>query len=290
MKTRYILPSLLAVAASAYAGEPVEQPDTLFMAQSPDRIVITENAQGLSVEALTDSVTSSFKVDYPENSVVKSSQNSWTAYRNRTMVVDITALGGIHFGFDGMVGHDRMGSQMGKSFEIGIDNLLAGQFHFNHGRDKITIGLGINWRNYRMTGSQTRFVTDDTMMTTGPYPEGCEGKCSFIKMFSLGFPVMYAHSFPFKVVGNDPFTVHFGAILNWNSHASLQTRWLEADGTEAKYSNNHIGQRKFTVDIYASFSIARSTKVYFKFCPQTFFESGRGPEFRTFSTGITLFW
>lgn len=298
MKLSYILTAAIILATSVpvlSAQNSVENPDTLMIVQNPDRVIVREDSHQFTVEAVTNSADGeeqieTFVLEYPKNSVVKSSQRFVLPFGERhNNGLVISALGGLHFGFDGVAGHDRIATEMGKSFEIGISNVLAVRYAFNPNND-FGVGVGVNWRNYRMTGTQTCMTVNDGYLVQVPYDQDIEGKYSRIKVFSVGFPITYSHQFPFRAIGKANFSVRVGVILNWNSHASLATRWIDEQGRRATYTTDHIGHRKFTVDGYIECGIAPATSIYFKCSPQTLFDKGRGPQFHTFSTGISFFW
>lgn len=288
MKLHTILLALLPISVSA-----AELSDTVFTHKGNSQVTIIESAEGLTVktEGLPgENTPRTFTIDYPRDGVVKSKQSIKNPLKFNGLgdgQNNVMLLNGLHFGFCGLGGHDRPDIQMGKSFEIGIENLILYQRKLAN-CTALNIGMGINWRNYRITGTQTRFILDNGNITQGAYPEGCEGKYSHIKVFSLGFPITWYQTYPVSIFGKTDMATSLGVILNWNSHASLSTRYNTPDGIRAEYFNEHLGQRKFSVDLYAAVKIASHTGLYFKYSPQTLFKQGRGPACRTFSTGITF--
>lgn len=295
---KYILAAIAAVASAAcFAQSQATEPaDTILAVKNADKVIITENASGVDVNisglAGDPDFHTTSHIGYADNGVVKSSQN----FAMPLGVISssesnyIGAPSGLHFGFCGAVdAPDAMNTQMGKSFEVGIDEILFyGRFLDKAHHHYITVGVGVNWRNYRMTG-ENRFVVNEGNVSVEGYPEGVDGKFSRIKMFSLGFPVMYHYDSPIKGIGNSHLGFQIGAVLNWNSHASMLTQWEQPDGTKVKEKTDRVGQRKFTVDLKFAVRLAPAVGIYFKYCPMDMFKSSTSsPRFQTISTGLIV--
>lgn len=77
-----------------------------------------------------------------------------------------------------------------------------------------------------MTGKQ-RFIKEGSNLVLGSYPEGADIQFSRIKIFSWSVPMMISHKFK-NGLGFD-----LGAIINFNTHASLKTRY-KLDGNPIK--------------------------------------------------------
>lgn len=300
----YILAASIALmsacgisAATIVDDDTTTQPvDTVLCVKNANCVVITENPGGVSVDVKgieSDSTfQTSYSLPYEANSVIKSRQSfamplGLKVNRCNDMIGSIQ---GLHFGFTGAVDAPAaMNTQMGKSFEIGIDNLLFYAHRFGpSNRNVVQVGMGINWRNYRMTGENRFDLVDGITVITG-YPEDTEGKFSRIKVFSLTFPISYTYYSPVKALGNSHLGFKLAAILNWNSHASMLTQYELADGTKVKENYDRIGQRKFSIDVMLGVQVAPAIGLYFKYSPYDLFKSDTAsPKFRTISTGITI--
>ena len=175
---------------------------------------------------------------------------------------------------------EGMDMDMGASYEFSLDHLL--RFNYNVlPATSVSMGFGMTWRNYRMTG-RTRFIKDGDKLVLGAYPEGSDIKFSRLKVFSLTVPFMINQSLGRKVV----FSV--GPVVNFNTHASLKTRYT-LNGEKVKEKNNNIHQNRMTVDLMAKLRF-NSLGVYAKYSPSDMLNTDFGPKFRSFSTGITLFY
>ena len=145
----------------------------------------------------------------------------------------------------------------------------------------LSIGVACSWRNYRMTGKQ-RFIKDPgNDMSIGAYPEGADIQFSRIKVFSWSVPVMFTH----KTKNN--FSFSFGPIINFNTHASMKTRY-KLNGEKFKLTDDNIHQTPVTVDIQASFGF-NTLGFYVKYSPCKVLDTTYGPEFSALSVGIVLF-
>ena len=190
-------------------------------------------------------------------------------------------VGGFGFGVvNAIETSEGMDMDMGASYEFSLDHLL--RFNYNVlPATSVSMGFGMTWRNYRMIG-RTRFIKDGDKLVLGAYPEGSDIKFSRLKVFSLTVPFMINQSLGRKVV----FSV--GPVVNFNTHASLKTRYT-LNGEKVKEKNNNIHQNRMTVDLMAKLRF-NSLGVYAKYSPSDMLNTDFGPKFRSFSTGITLFY
>ena len=190
-------------------------------------------------------------------------------------------VGGFGFGVvNAIETSEGMDMDMGASYEFSLDHLL--RFNYNVlPATSVSMGFGMTWRNYRMTG-RTRFIKEGDKLVLGAYPEGSDIKFSRLKVFSLTVPFMINQSLGRKVV----FSV--GPVVNFNTHASLKTRYT-LNGEKVKEKNNNIHQNRMTVDLMAKLRF-NSLGVYAKYSSSDMLNTDFGPKFRSFSTGITLFY
>ncbi len=142
-------------------------------------------------------------------------------------------------------------------------------------------GIGLNWKNYRMTG-HTRFMKQDGMVMLGDYPEGADIKFSRLKVFSLTLPLMLRYDFTRKI------DFSFGPVVNFNTHASLKTRYT-LEGKKVKETAKDLHQNRVTVDVMAHFSVG-TIGIYAKYAPCKVLNTEWGPDFRGFSAGMTFYW
>lgn len=294
-----IIIAIVAIMAAATAGA-VENQDTLLNVKDCDKVIITESAHGLKVNvkgAPGDSTFSTvYALDYGDEAVVRSQQRKfglppgfrWMWSGNSDPGTESHArwecvTGALGVGFNNATGH-RLPHQMGKSFELQWLIVLGAQYKINKSSN-LTMGVGIDWRNWRYTRGDVCVVpADGGTVALGRYPEGAHTYGSRIKMFSVTVPLLYQVKLPLKVPSGHAALIA-GPVLNLNTHASVKTWWTDADGHEKSMSSNNIGQRFITVDLMAAVKFCGWASVYFKYSPQTILEAP-GLKFKSYSTGI----
>ena len=128
-----------------------------------------------------------------------------------------------------------------------------------------------------MTG-RTRFIQEGDNLVLGDYPEGAEIKFSRLKVFSLTVPLMINQS-----LGSES-----GSQRRAGHHGSLKTRYT-LGGEKVKEKSNNIHQKSMTIDLMTKLRF-KSIGMYAKYSPSDMLNTEFGPKFRSFSTGITLFY
>lgn len=296
---KYILAAAFAIMSATAvmaADDNTEPNDTVLNVDTVYRVVVTESPAGLNVElngtGADSTYTASYNVPYESNTTIKSHQNFTMPFSLRAANSRSSVVLGLnpHFGFTGAVGAPAgMDTQMGKSFEIGLGEIIGFQYCLGaHNQNILSVGMGVNWRNYRMTG-MSRFDMDNGAVVVTDYPEDVNARFSRIKVFSLTFPISYSYTTPIKAIGKTNLGFRLSGILNYNSHASMLTRYDLADGTKVKENYDRIGQNKFSIDFRLSVHIADYVNLYFTYSPYNVLKSGNGsPQFNTISTGISF--
>ena len=289
MKHIYILTALLI--STAASAQEIAKNDTILTVKNPKNIVITEDKNCVKVAIKgtdTDSTfISTYEEKFSENATITSHQMFVSPWSRDCEGTSTAISNGLMFGFVTAPGMPQtMDVEMSKSFEISWLNMVAVRFSDKAHKNFLSIGMGLDWRNYRSTKG-TRFIsTDDGGIAFDVYPDGCRPKYSRLKVFSLGFPILYKHSFKNDRHNRSKFSISAGAILNYNSHASLSSSWVNAEGNEVKESTNHIGHNKFTVDLIGIISLNSNFGIYAKYSPMDVLRDTKGPGFKTFSAGF----
>ncbi len=116
------------------------------------------------------------------------------------------------------------------------------------------------------------------------YPEEVEPRSSRIKVFSLGIPLLISQKF-----GRSGMGVTAGAILNFNTHASLKTDYRTANGNEIEEYAEGFHHRRITVDLFGCLQFWKSCGLYVRYSPQSVLQGHNSPQFRPLSAGIMLF-
>ena len=170
---------------------------------------------------------------------------------------------------------------MGQSIELELGNILTAQTPV--GRNGIVlVGLGIGWRNYRMTNQRMFAKHNDGSISVEPYPEGADPKFSRIKTFGFILPLKYCHK-----VGRGRRTFFaVGPELYYMPHASLKTRYRTEEGNQF-LKDNKLHFNKFSVGIGAEFCV-QGLGVYYKYNPFNLLDTDYGPKFSTMTVGLKV--
>lgn len=176
-------------------------------------------------------------------------------------------------------GSDPLNIDMGASYEVSVDNVVR-TFYNLAPSTSVSIGAGIRWRNYRMTGN-TRFVKEGNNLVLDNYPEGADIKFSRLKTFSISVPVMFNQAI------NHHVAISLGTVINVNTYGSLKTRYTLGDEKMVEKSKN-IHQNRTTVDFTAILRF-KQIGIYAKYSPSNVLNTEFGPKFNSYSAGISLY-
>ena len=158
-------------------------------------------------------------------------------------------------------------------------NLFSCGRKYNHGRHKLGIGLGFNWKNYRMTG-YTRFVKDGAGISLSPYPDNANIDFSRLKIFSITFPLEYKYKF------HKDFAISAAAILNWNAYGSLKTKY-ELDNRKIEECSEQIKHCPVSIALRMGLHW-KSLGAYVKYSPCNVIHCEYGPQFNGLAAGVMI--
>ena len=167
---------------------------------------------------------------------------------------------------------------MGHSMELGWLNVIGAKLNTGHGQ-RITMGVGIDWRNYKLCRG-TRYAWGDDHVWTDLYPTDATPRSSRLKVFSLTLPIILRQRLVNKV------DLMAGAIVNFNVHGSLETVY-DLDGTKITERTTRIHQVPVTADIFAGVKWS-CLGAYVRYSPCHVLRQEHAPAFTSFSTGIFL--
>ena len=166
-----------------------------------------------------------------------------------------------------------------KSWEIFATVVQLNHYMDRRSRNCISLGLGIDWKNYRMTDDMFFTKRRDGSVTVEEFPLEYEPKFSRIKVFSLTGTLRYQHNF------GDGFSIGFGPVVNFNTYASTKTRYKFL-GDKIKHVEKNIHQRPVTIDWMLNMSVA-GFPFYVKYSNDDVLKDG-GVKFRSLSFGLYL--
>lgn len=288
MKTLIILVmGILAGGMSCFAQK---SQDTIVVVNNAKKVTIekTHNSMAVKVEGTAENpeyfYSQSMKVDSTAAIITQEKNVDWdftipfvnkkSSPRSYYITKSLASIG------IGMVNavnaSDGLDVDMGASYEISLDNLLKYSYNLLPSTS-VSLGVGMSWRNYRMTG-YTRFVDEGNNLILDRYPEGAEIKFSRLKIFSITVPLMINQAIGQNVM------LSLGPVVNLNTYGSLKTRYVCND-EKIKEKSENIHQSSATVDLMAKLRFGE-IGVYAKYSPSDVLNTAFGPKFNSFSTGI----
>ena len=166
-----------------------------------------------------------------------------------------------------------------KSWEIFATIVQWDHYFERRHRNSVSLGFGIDWKNYRMTGD-TRFVkAPDGNVALEKYPLQVSPDFSRIKVFSLTVNLGFTHSF------DKDFWIGFGPVVNFNVYGSMLTEY-SMYGDDIKRKEKDIRQRPITIDWMLRLGIM-GVPFYLKYSGDNVLKDG-GVKFRSLSFGLYL--
>ena len=166
-----------------------------------------------------------------------------------------------------------------KSWEIFATIVQWDHYFERRHRNSVSLGFGIDWKNYRMTGD-TRFVkAPDGNVALENYPLQVSPDFSRIKVFSLTANLGFTHSF------DKDFWIGFGPVVNFNVYGSMLTEY-SMYGDDIERLERHIRQRPITIDWMLRLGIM-GVPFYLKYSGDNVLKDG-GVKFRSLSFGLYL--
>ena len=186
----------------------------------------------------------------------------------------------LSFGFIGGVNQaEDVSIDMGQSYEIEWGDVISSKVRVGK-KDFMRIGMGFDWRNYRVTDFKMFSKDERGIISMQNYPEGTEPKFSRIHTFSLSFPLKYYHYLNKKVY----FAV--GPELYFTPYGSLKTRYYEAD-EKRKITAGNVHQNRFSIGVGAEV-IVHHVGIYYKYNPFNVLRSSYGPKFSSMTVGLKV--
>lgn len=141
-------------------------------------------------------------------------------------------------------------------------------------------GIGVDWKNFAMTGRSAMVKDDSGKILVVPYPEKSDPKRSKLRLASVMLPIYYSCAFG-RGWG---FTV--GPELNFNAYSSIVNKYtIDGEKQNDKYKRVHCNT--FTVDLVYQLNIKNIT-LFVKYCPMPLMDKTYWPDWQYGSAGIAL--
>ena len=174
---------------------------------------------------------------------------------------------------------DHMGTSVGASIDIDWDLAYFRQ-RLKNRKHSFDFGLGLNWRRLKLTGKQHCEKTPDAILLSA-YPAGSTPDYSQLKTFGPYIPLRYNYTFAKKS------HVLLGVNLRFVTRSSIKTLYTDAAGEPVKDFHRGIHTTQFCPDIKAGIS-SHHVGFFVKYSPVSAFQKEWGPQFQTFTVGITI--
>ncbi len=284
---------ILALACAPLCGV-LATNDTVTV-EKPDRVIITETGGNMKVRVEGREGNANFLLERThksDGSIVERETDNTNFInvpfikkkRSNSSVITEGHLPTFMVGLTSALGQpDGMDVSMGASWEFGFYPVYVhGPRLGRHVR--LFSGLGVDWRNWRMTG-KTRFLKQDGDVVLAPYPESAEPDFSRIKVFSIGVPLL-AEWRP-----NNASTYSFywngGVLINVNTYGSLKTRYRLPEEGKQKEFTKRVHHVPLTADLFTSMGI-NDVGIYLRWSPCHVLQEAYAPAFTSLSVGLMI--
>ena len=277
--------------------------DSTIVIRKPNEVHITEGRGYINVEVRGREGNEAYLYSISKGSntsIMSEKSKSWdfripfvdkkiegsSSPRYKRARFSLNIINGLQFGM-GLVSATSQAPGMdinmsNAGFEFFLNNLVMWEYRPIK-NTSLTMGFGVDWRNYRMKGN-TRFIKDGTNITLGAYPEDADINFSRLKIFSLTLDLMLRQ----RLFGH--VSMAAGPVVNFNTSGTLKTRYtlVNGDNRESiKERNRNIHQNAVTVDFKGELKID-PIAFYIKYSPMNVLDTNYGPKFRSISAGAMI--
>lgn len=149
-------------------------------------------------------------------------------------------------------------------------------------RSCLALGVGVDWKNFVMTGRNSIVKVETGEIALTPYPENSIPRSSKLRLASVAMPLTYSFAF------GQGFGVTFGPVLNVNAYSSVVNKYtLDGEKQKDKYKQGHCNT--FTVGLMFQLNIKDIT-LFAKYCPYPLMDKSCWPDWQYSSMGIAMSW
>lgn len=290
--TRHII-SLITTLLTVFSGYAQEIPDSIC--QKSEQVIIKTLPDGTTTLELTGSdgttTLSNLKPDNERIIIITSDTRKNHGIKFRTSNSGWECMsGGFNIGWNFAPRHlPNAPVEAGKSWEIGWFQIAGARYKASQ-LTSVSIGVGMDWKNYKITTPDYYFSPDGNGgIDALPYPSGVEPRYSRIKIFTLSLPLMLKQKMPFRLYGTRQW-IAVGASLGYSPHGSVLTRWTDDTGRRVRLSDNKIGHRRWTWELIGILGVSNDVGVYVRYQPMSVLRGKGQPDFRSLSTGLIFFY
>lgn len=165
-----------------------------------------------------------------------------------------------------------------RSWEIGM-TLVQYDYTPKNCKTTFSIGAGLDWRNYTLSGHDMMFNKVNDVIVVGERESKMSNVSSRIHTMNIAMPLLVKQRF------SKNFAVSLGAQLNWNVYSRVNNYYEMAEH-EIKDATKDIGERPFTVDILGIVHLAKHFGIYCKYSPMSVLKKDKGPDFKSVAVGV----
>ncbi len=149
------------------------------------------------------------------------------------------------------------------------------------GHSTFSLGPGVTFRNFGLTGGNAMGLEDDGKVSIGPFPSGKVLKVSKLRVFSVNLPLLYSLNIC------DGFGFTLGPVVNFNAASSIVNKF-SVDGEKDKDKIKNVHCNLLTVDAMFQINL-KYFSIYAKYSPMNVMDKKYWPEFTTWTFGIAPF-
>jgi hypothetical protein len=190
--------------------------------------------------------------------------------------------GGLMLGWNNAPGLGQV--QMGKSLDLSWFEIVRARYVITSGTS-ISLGAGLDWRNYRITTPNSRFVENAGTVSLAGYENEVFPNNSRLKTLAINVPLMVRQDLPLHMFGERQY-VAVGASANFVVRSSILTCLHNAEGEKIKLTSRDVDYRKVNFDLVGILGITSEFGLYVKYTPMSILT---GPtSFKSFVTGIVI--
>ena len=285
MKQVILVAAIIALPSLCFASE-APNVDTLKVIDNPKQVVVSQTDEALMLHV--DGCKSNEDYNYEcrvtpkhHSLIVMEREGKDLEFRCPFMRRDTTDkkyhfqlfMSDIYFGFGGSsVGADNSGAIKQAFPQVGILNLLGLGYEFNKERSRVSLGVGFNWSWYTLHEPYYWSRTDDGVVGYVTDHTDYKGHNATLRVVSMQFPLIFNQSLGKR------WSLAAGPILNWNYYAVYNNKYSLGD-SDYSVTTRGLHQRKLSFDYIAMVSW-HGLGAYFRYAPQSVFESGFGPEIK----------
>lgn len=288
---KLFLSMTMALLSLCTYGENVTRQDTLIVNKADRVVVITsDSTQSITIHGKEGNPNFEYSntLQLVDSNYVSTSEinrnwgfSLWPIAKHPSKTTSYPkgeVVGNFFVGFNGAPGMPSEGDyRMLSSWELWW--LTDVRVYPWNGSHCFSLGIGLDWRNYRIKGNTCFVKNENDEIEFGQYAEEATPKFSRIKVFSLNFPLRYHYY-------SKNFGFSLGPVLNLNMSSSLKTKWKE-NGKSIRQSTDNAEVKSVTVDFMATMNLY-GYSLYFKYSPCDLIKDGHGIKFKTLSFGFFI--